>query len=66
MNNSELKELLSRPTASVQDAGRALSLSRSATYLAAKRGDIQLIKIGGKLLVPTAWLRRVLQLGPED
>ena len=44
------------------DAGRALGLSRSATYQAAQRGDLPTIRIGGRLLVPTAALRRLLSM----
>lgn len=43
-------------------AGRALGLSRSSAYLAAKRGDIPTIRIGGRVVVPTAPLRRLLGL----
>lgn len=45
------------------DAGRALGLGRSATYDAAERGEIPgLIRIGRKLVVATAALRRALHL----
>ena len=42
--------------------GRALGLSRTATYEAAKRGDIQTIDMGHKKPVPTAWLRKALRI----
>lgn len=44
------------------DAGRILGLSRQSAYDAATRGDIPTIRIGRRLLVPTAALRRMLQL----
>jgi hypothetical protein len=44
------------------DAGRALRLERTATYQAARRGDIPTIRIGRKIVVPTAALRRMLGL----
>jgi len=44
------------------DVGQALGLGRSATYAAAQRGQIPTLRIGGKVLVPTACLRRMLQL----
>ncbi len=44
------------------DVGQAVGLRRSATYAAAQRGQIPTLRIGGKLLVPTACLRRMLQL----
>ncbi|WP_190234368.1 DNA-binding protein [Mesorhizobium sp. M4A.F.Ca.ET.050.02.1.1] len=50
-----LDEALSKPTVSVQDAGKLFfNLSRNAAYDAAKRGDFQTIKIGGKIVVPVA------------
>jgi hypothetical protein len=32
------------------DAGQLLGISRGATYLAAQRGDIKTIRIGGRVL----------------
>ncbi len=43
-------------------AGQALGLGRSATYAAAERGEIPTIRVGGRILVPTAALRRLLHL----
>src|SRR5438552_13534102 len=44
-------------------AGRALGLSRSSTYAAARRGQVPgLIRIGGRYRVATAELRRALGL----
>jgi len=44
------------------DAGKAYGLSRNGAYDAAKRGEIPTIRLGRKLVVPTAALRRHLQL----
>jgi hypothetical protein len=46
-------------------AGRALGLGKSATYNAANRGEIPVIRFKGRVVVPTAALRRMLQLDPE-
>lgn len=43
-------------------AARAFNLGRSAAYNAAERGDIPTIRIGRRLVVPTAALRRMLGL----
>lgn len=52
-----------QPTLTIwPEAGGAIGLSRSATYDAAARGDIPTIRIGRRILVPTAALRRMLQL----
>ena len=59
--NEDLKDLLSRPTASVPDVGCiCYGLSRNSAYAAAKSGDIPTIKIGKQLKVPTAPLRAKL------
>jgi hypothetical protein len=46
--------------------GRALGLGRSATYAAANRGEIPVIRLGGRVVVPTAALRRMLQLEEQN
>lgn len=43
-------------------AGQAIGLGRNATYAAAERGDIPTIRIRGRIVVPTAPLRRMLGL----
>jgi len=50
------------PTVSVPLAAAALGVSLSAAYGAVRRGDLPTVKIGGRRLVPTAWLRAVLYL----
>jgi hypothetical protein len=58
-----LDEALSRPTISVPEAGRIFfGLARNAAYDAAKRGDIQTVRIGGKIVVPVAPLAERLGL----
>jgi hypothetical protein len=44
------------------DAGECLTLGRTATYDAAKRGDIPTIAIGKRRVVPTDKLRALLGL----
>jgi predicted DNA-binding transcriptional regulator AlpA len=46
---------------SVPEAGRWLGLGRSASYAAALRGDLPVIKIGRKLCVPIVALTRMLE-----
>jgi hypothetical protein len=43
------------------EAGQALGLGRNATYEAARRGQIPIIKFGKLIKVPTAALRRMLE-----
>jgi len=57
-----------RPTIPLwPDTGRALGLGRGSTYAAADRGEIPTIRIGRKLVVPTAAVRRMVELDrPSD
>ena len=50
------------------ETGRFLRLSKASTYDAAARGDIPTIRIGRRILVPTAALSRLLgiDVGPGD
>jgi hypothetical protein len=65
--NADLKELLSKPTADVRTAGRVcFNMSKNAAYAAADRGEIPTIRVGRLLKVPTAALRRMLQLDPSE
>lgn len=51
-----------QPTVPVEFAGNALGIGRAAAYNAVARGDIPSIRIGRRVVVPTAALRRLLQL----
>jgi hypothetical protein len=47
------------------DCGKGLGKSRSATYDAAKAGQIPTFRIGNSILVPVPKLRALLGLEPE-
>jgi hypothetical protein len=56
MNNDAPK------TVSVPEAGRRyFSLAKNAAYAAAARGEIPVIRIGGRLRVPVCQLERMFQ-----
>lgn len=58
-----LEEALSKPTISVPDAGKLFfGLARNAAYDAAKSGDIETIRVGGRIVVPVAPLAQRLGL----
>jgi len=47
-------------TVSVEEAGRMAGLGRSAAYQAARTGDMPVVRIGGRLLVPRqAWEKKL-------
>jgi hypothetical protein len=50
------------PTMKVDRVARAYGISRAAAYQAVLAGEIPSIKVGRRVVVPTAAVRRVLQL----
>src|SRR4051794_31197472 len=50
------------PTLTVETAGRYLGISRPTAYEGVRTGDIPSVRVGKRLLVPTAALRRLLEL----
>ncbi len=54
-----------QPTLSVPEAGELLGLGRSASYLAAERGEIPTLHFGRTVRVPTARLRVLLGIDSE-
>jgi excisionase family DNA binding protein len=49
-----------RKTISVPEAGRQLGLSRNGAYEAVKRGEIPVVRIGKRILVPADAIDRLL------
>jgi excisionase family DNA binding protein len=49
-----------KPTLTVPEAGQILGLSRPSAYEAVARGDIPTLRIGRRILVPTARLLALL------
>ena len=46
---------------SVEEAGRKLGIGRAAAYAHAKAGHIPIIRLGIRMLVPKAALKRLLE-----
>lgn len=53
-------DLRSRTVISVESAGHVLGISRSTAYQAARTGELPTLRLGRKLVVPTARLLRML------
>ena len=53
-------------TVTVEQAGRLLGISRGAAYRAAARGQIPTIRLGRRLLVPTARLHQLLGITDDN
>jgi excisionase family DNA binding protein len=54
------------PTLSVDEAAIVLGLARASAYQAARAGEIPTVRFGRRVRVPTAALRRMLQLDDPD
>lgn len=57
-----LPDPIETPTVTVPVAASILGVSRNSAYDAAKAGEIPTIRIGSRLVVPTAALLRLLQV----
>jgi hypothetical protein len=62
----DFERILAKPTASVVEAGAVMGLARNASYTAARRGEIPVLRFGNRLRVPTARLRKMLVEGVQD
>lgn len=51
-----------RPVLTVEEAGHHLGVSRATAYESVERGEIPSIRLGRRLVVPTAALRRMLEI----
>ena len=51
---------LSRRTITIPEAGAQLGISRNSAYEAAARGEIPVIRVGKRLLVPKAAFDRLV------
>ena len=50
----------------VEEAGRLLGIGRNLAYEAARRGEIPTVRLGRRMLVPTARLRELLGVQQSD
>ncbi len=49
-----------RPTLTVEEAARIVGVSRSSAYEAARTGELPVIRVGRRVLIPTARLLAML------
>jgi excisionase family DNA binding protein len=49
-----------RATYTIAEAAKKLGIGKNSAYEAAKRGDIPVVKVGKRLLVPMVALERML------
>lgn len=58
--STPLNLLATRPTVSVSEAAQILSISRGQAYAMVRDGQIRVIKIGTRLVIPTGQLRELI------
>jgi excisionase family DNA binding protein len=51
---------MEKKTMTITEAAKVLGIGRNNAYAAARNGDIPTIKIGKRILVPTAPLKKML------
>ena len=57
----EPETAIERQTMSIEEAARLLGIGRNNAYLAARNGEIPIIKIGKRILVLKEALKRMLE-----
>jgi len=61
----EINSAIERKVMTIPEAARALGVSRNFGYELARRGEIQVIRLGRRILVPKATFERMLGLTSE-
>jgi hypothetical protein len=65
VSNALVPDPAVQPTMRVDEVKDVFQISRGAAYEAVKTGDIPSIRIGGRIVIPTSWVRRALQLDDQ-
>jgi excisionase family DNA binding protein len=64
-SSTGLADLRGRATCTVEEAGQCLGISRKLAYEAAGRGEIPVLRLGRRLVVPVPKLLAMLE-GTQD
>jgi hypothetical protein len=59
-------DVLRRPATNVPTTAKILRKGRNQTYKAVHDGEIPSTRIGNSIIIPTAWIREVLQITADD
>ena len=62
LSKAVIRALTEQVTVPVEVAGEALGIGRSLAYAAIRNGELPAIKIGRRVSVPTAPLRKMLHI----
>jgi excisionase family DNA binding protein len=61
-----LPDPIAEPTISVERAGRLMGVSRNSAYEAARTGELPVLRVGRRLLVPTAKFLALLGISEQN
>lgn len=62
MLDSDVREWLSSPSCSVAQAAKMLGISKPGVINAIERGELRGTRIGRRIVIPTAQLRKMLMV----
>lgn len=62
--STEVQEILSKPTATVAELKTILGIGVNQTYQYIRQGNIRVLRIGSRILIPTSAIRELL--GEDD
>lgn len=60
----DIEAILAKPTATVDELGRVLRVGRNQAYNAVRSGQVRSIRVGRRLVIPTAAIRQLLEGTP--
>jgi excisionase family DNA binding protein len=64
--SEEVRKILSKPTASVDEFKVVMGCGRSQAYQFIRQGGIRTLRIGNRILIPTSAIRSMLDGTPQD
>jgi excisionase family DNA binding protein len=59
-SSQEEDEIMARRTCSVEDAAKVLGIGRGHAYRLARSGELRVIHLGNRMLIPTDAIRELL------
>jgi hypothetical protein len=64
--SEEVRAILAKPTASVDEFRVVVGCGRSQAYQFVREGRIKTLRIGSRIFIPTSAIRSMLDAAPRD
>lgn len=64
--SEEVRAILSKPTASVDEFKLVMGCGRNQAYQFIREGRIRTLRIGNRIFIPTSAIRSMLESAPSD